>query len=419
MEMSGMTIEPPDGGKIGIGFIALDGFRMRQTEKPLASVLETFLRNPPEMDETDPAKTEEDLASVLALAEDMARSALGLYGLDSIHVAEIAFEPPGEKHRGSIDAVDIRQMDSGGIGSVTVRGVRHVEDDKPVVTLEHLGFNDLRFGSLDSWFALGTEAATSLGSEDPSPEAVRRLIEEGMPSLASMELAGLDVNVDDVSFSLGRLNGTSGDYLLQLATRQEMTIDGLRIPVSAITDPTVRDQLTAMGYQRLDIGMTYAARWDQTTGKATIEDLSVTVEDVGIVSLNLVLGNLPLTLLDTPPEEMERRLMEMTIVSAEAVFGNHTIVERIFEQQAKPLNQDPVQFRKNFGGGIPLMLGFVGDQEIQKRLAPPLKAFFEDPKSLVLTLKPAAPVPVYAFEGMEGTPGQILKLLGMELEANR
>ena len=102
------------------------------------------------------------------------------------------------------------------------------------------------------------------------------------------------------------------------------------------------------------------------------------------------------------------------------MFGNQSLVERIFEVQAKPLQQEPEQFRKNFGAGMPFMLGFLGDQQLQARFSDAFKTFFEDPQSIRFTVKPAAPLPLGAFESLDrADPGEVIRLLNVQVEANR
>jgi hypothetical protein len=380
------------------------GMRARQAGKPILPQWEAFLR--------DPGKVEEDPA---AFMNDMLPSVFGLYGLDSMTIEGIAMSA-AEGVAAGIEAIEVTRADSGGIGAVTLHGISISAAGAGTGRLELLTFNDIRFGSLSSWIAIAEESAAT-GAEEPSPEAIRRLVTEGMPALRFVEMSGLSVESPDLTVSIDNYSGTSSDYLGQLARRTDGSITGLVIPVSAIPDPTTRDQLAAMGYDRIALSAAFSARWDSGAGKAFVEDLVVRTEDMGVASVELAFGNLPLSLLDDP-EKLEERVREATLDGGRIVFGNLSIVERIFEQQAKPLNQDPVQFRKNFGGGIPLMLGFLGDQELQKRLAPPLRAFFEDPKSLVLTLNPAAPIPFGAFEGIEDSPGALARLLGATLVAN-
>jgi hypothetical protein len=388
-----------------IADIQSSGVRVRQSGKPLLPLWEDVLRHPERM-ETDP----------IPFIGDLLPAAAGFYGLDRLAINDVSLSGQ-DGFTARMEAADIAQADSDGIGAMTFHGLSVDAGAAGSGRIDLFSLNDLRFGSLDSWLSMAGEMERT-GVEDPSPQAVRRLFLEGLPALRFMELSGLSVETPDATVSLDSYTATGGDFLGQFARRTDVTLTGLSIPVSGIPDPSVREPLAAMGYERIAVSLALTTRWDDKAGRFHVEDVVATAEEMGLVSLEVTFGNLPTSMLDDP-DRIEERMMEMTLESARLVFGNRSIVERVFEQQAKPLNQDPVQFRKNFGGGIPLMLGFLGDADLQKRLAPPLRAFFEDPKSLVLTLNPAAPVPMSAFQGIEATPGAMGRLLGLEMSANR
>lgn len=411
----------PDTAPFRITIDRMDyaGARMRPVGKPLFAVLETMLK--------DPAKLENEDAG-LAFARDIIPAAFGLYGLDSGTITGVSVAAGGV-FEGSVGVIEATRMDSDGVGAVTlrdlagkVRAASSGEQDGQAVgaelgsgSLALVTLNDVRFGSLDPWIALG---GAEQSDDPPKPGLMRDAILDGLPTVGQFELAGLAVSSPELTFSLDGYTSTGGDYLRQLQRRMDLTITGLAYPVASIPDPTTRQQLEEMGYDRVDLSAAVTTRWDTDKGEFHLDDLTVSGADMGVLSADVHVGNVPLSLLDNP-ETLEQRLQEATIVSASTLFANQSLVERIFKVQAKPLNQDPDQFRKNFGASMPLMLGFLGDKDIQKTFAGALKTFFEDPKSIRVSAKPAAPVPVAAFEGIEATPGAALKLLGLSVEANR
>ncbi len=173
-----------------------------------------------------------------------------------------------------------------------------------------------------------------------------------------------------------------------------------------------------MGYEQLSISGASTLTWDVEKGDVALEDLTVKVADMGVLSADVRLGNLPLAaFLD--PLTAEARLQEGTVVDGSITFGNAGIVEKVFEVQAKAMNQKPDDFRRSFGDAMPLMLGFLDDKRIQDKFASVLKTFFNDPKSVTLSVKPQAPVPFSVLQTMEtDAPGTVLDLLKVEATAN-
>ncbi len=140
------------------------------------------------------------------------------------------------------------------------------------------------------------------------------------------------------------------------------------MPVSLIEDPQTKDQLTKMGYERLALSGASTLTWDVKKGDVALEDLTFRADDMGVLSADVRLANLPLSaFLD--PATGEARLLEGTLVDGSITFGNAGIVEKVFEVQAKAMNQKPDDFRRSFGDAMPLMLGFLDDKRIQDKFA--------------------------------------------------
>jgi hypothetical protein len=203
-----------------------------------------------------------------------------------------------------------------------------------------------------------------------------------------------------------------------MARRYDVALTRFSMPVSLITDPVSRESLVSLGYDRIALSGAISAHWNSDTGDVRLLDFTLNAVDVGMISLDLHLGNIPLSILDEP-ERIEEKLQDATLVEASATFGNHSIVERVFEMQAKQMNQSPETFRKDFAAGMPFMLGMLGDREIQKRFADALKVFFDDPQSIRLTVKPVAPLPLVSLDNLQNDPAEVLKLLNVQVEANR
>lgn len=393
------------GGTATIAEIAVDGVRVRQTPRPPLDFVVKIL--------ADPQAIERD---GLAFMRDYFPSLLGYYGVDSVAVDSIKVEVPEEKVTVDIGEIAVRDVDSDRMGAFTVRNVAVEAGPAGSGKLDLFTLNDLRWGSLGVWMAIGE--ATESGGE-PSPELIREAMLEGVPALGFYELGGLSVTMPEGTVGLDALAVTQSDFLKMFPRRYDITFTRASMPVSLITDPSARDPLVKMGYESLVLsgGMTFS--WDTEKGDLRFDDVTLKAVDMGTLSADVHLGNLPLSIFDDPAA-MEQRLLDGTLVSAGLTFGNQSIVERTFEMQAKEMNQKPEEFRKNFAAAMPFMLGFLEDKPLQERFAGVLQTFFDDPKSLVFTIRPKAPLPLSMLEGSGNQkPGAIMDLLGLEAAANR
>lgn len=393
-----------DGGKLTIGNIEGNGFRLRQTEKPVLGVLSELIADPSVV-ETDPIR----------FVGDLLPSVTRLYGIDFVSMTDLDVSM-SETESFKLGQLDLNEADSDGIGALTLRNMEVKAGEAGSGSLNLMTLNNLKFGDLMAWIRLA--AAADASGAEPDPKSVRDAMLEGSPTLDFFELAGLTVESPMGTVGLDSFAITESDYLKALARRYDLTFTRLNFPVSMVTDPTAKEQLTEMGYEQIAISAGATGSWDTDKGDVRLDDVTVKVADMGTLSGDLHIGNLPLSIFDDVTN-LEPRLAEGTIVSGSITFGNQSIVERTFEAQAKKMNQKPEEFRKNFGDAMPLMLGFLEDKAIQEKFAGVLKDFFNDPKSIALSFKPAAPIPFSVMDTLQNdSPGSILNVLKVQVTAN-
>ncbi len=399
-----MTVEVPEG-TVSIVNLEANGVRVRQTAKPILSLYATLFSNPTVI-EDDPA----------TFLRDLMPAAFGFYGVDFVQMNGFEFTSPTGA-RFAIGQFDLNGADSDAVGAVTLREIQLDTGMFGSGSLELLTFNNIRFGSLAAWIDFAMAAAEE---EEPPPQAIIEAVMDGMPTLDFFEMAGLTIETPTGTVGLDSLAMTSSDYLRQIAQRSDTTLTRLAIPVSLIPDPEGRAPLERMGYDRIVLSGAASIHFDMESGHFRLLDATLEAEEMGILGASLHVSNLPLEALLADPETAEERMKEATFVGASVSFGNQSIVERAFRMQAEDMNQDPETFRRNTAGAIPLMLGFLGDPELQRSFAEPIADFLKDPKSLTLVAEPVAPVPLGALEGIDQgmPPGEVIRLLGVRLLAN-
>ncbi|WP_181703641.1 hypothetical protein [Chthonobacter albigriseus] len=398
-----MSIEA-EGVAVKLGLIELDVQQMRQTEKSVVEIFQAVFADP-EAVEKDP----------LAFVSTILPNLTGLMRFNSLAIDNTEMTGP-DGVAASLAELDISDIDGEGIGAITLRRGELTVDPQTSGKFNVVSLGNIRFGALKPLLELG--AATEGGGEPP-PELIRAALIDGMPRTDFAELNGLSINTPLGTFGLSALTVTGGDWLGSIARRGEFAWTALNFPVTAITDPSAKDELTAMGYEQISVSGGASWSWDTDKGIVRLDDATVTVADMGLVSFDAEVNGLPLSILDNP-DLIEQRMQDVALVGSSFRFGNNSIVERTFEAQAKKLNQKPEDFRDNFANALPLMLGFLEDKTIQDRFAAVLKDFFKDPRSLVVTAKPAAPLPFTAIEalGNDGV-GPLLDALKFKIVANQ
>lgn len=392
-----------DGGAVAVGDIVTTGARVRQTPKPIAEVFKALLG--------DPGRAERD---PIAFASEMVPNLAGLGGVDQFKVTDISVDAPDDVTF-RLGEIAVNQADADGIGSITFRNGELKVGAAGSGSLNLVTLNNLKFGSLAALLSLADPSKTA---EGPSPQALMDAVLDGSPTLDFVEVAGLAIETPQGNFGLDSFAVTEGDWYKALARRYDLSFSRAFLPVSMISDPDAKEQLTAMGYDQVAVSGAATMTWDVDKGDIHVEDATVKVAEMGVLSGDLHLGNLPLSIF-LDPATVEARMQEGTLVAGSIAFGNAGVVERAFEVQAKKLNQNPDDFRKSVGDAMPLMLGFLDDPRIQQKFADVLKTFLNDPKSIVLTLAPTAPLPFSALATVQTeAPGEVLDLLKVDVKAN-
>ncbi|WP_181707800.1 hypothetical protein [Chthonobacter rhizosphaerae] len=398
--LSDLTVETA-GTTATISGVQVDGMKVRQTDRSILEVVGEALK--------DPAKADADPAGFLGA---LVQNAWGLFGVDGVTLSGFELKGPDVESL-ALAEFSLNGLDSTGVGSFLFRGFEMaLPNGGGSGKFNQLTFGNLRFGSLAAFLDL---AATG---QEPTPAQVLDAALEGAPSLDFVELTGLSAETPLGTVSLDTAALTNGDYLKALARRVDLTLTNLVLPRAVFGDETLIQQLAAMEYDQVALSGGATVAWDTDRGRVHVEDVTVRSEDMAVVSADAEITGVPLAML-SDPEGMERRLDEVALVKASVTFGNLSIVERIFAMQAKEMNQDPDTFRRNFAGALPLMLGFLGDKAMQARYQGVLKAFFEDPKSLVATVRPDAPLPFSAMEQLQADGfGPVADALNLEVRAN-
>lgn len=406
---TGIAIETPAGDKLTLGSIEFDGIHLRQTESPLLPVLADLAAHPEGLDD----------AASLAVFDRLMPALSGLVGLDLMQLADFAYTGK-DGTTVSLGGADLNAVGTDGIGALTLRDIATAVPKKSAKesikgSLDLLTFQNIRFGSLKAMMDLASKTESG---ETPSPIEARKAILDGGTTIGFIEADGLKIENGDKTGGITTLAITNSDFLGALPRRVDLTVTNLNGPVDIVGDSFLREELTAMGYDRLSLSGAITASWDTDRGDIRVGDLRLVLDDMAALTVDLRFGNLPLDIFDDPAS-IEKRMMAGTIGDASIVFGNLGVVEKAFDVEARKVGQEGDAFRKNIAGAIPLMMTFLKDPEMQKRFAPPIRAFLEDPKSLTITMKPRAPVPFSAFEAIDtDNPDEVIKLLNLDAVAN-
>jgi hypothetical protein len=343
-------------------------FRLRQPEGGIA-ILAELSPDSPEMSENP-----EDVKRILEL--------LTAYGVGSISLNDIEVTAPGVQEL-SLANFSITDFSSDRIGEFAIDRLAVGVEEFGDVDVRRFAFGDLIPPSLDAI------VAAAAAEDAAQPVDVASVI----PQLGFLELAGVAVDVmEQPPGSLERLRIDLGDYVGPIPTSISYDLVDADIDVSLIEDPEAQAMLAKLGYDRVVLSSALRARWG-ASGNIALESFSIAMDDVGTLSGDLTLTGLP------PGDYMALAdgsgLEKLSFSRGTATAKDDSIVGRGLAMQAEELGIDPEAFREQFAMGLPFMLAFLGDPELQADLAPVLQQFIKTAGgSITMVANPASAIPL-------------------------
>jgi hypothetical protein len=233
------------------------------------------------------------------------------------------------------------------------------------------------------------------------------------PQLGFVELGKTAVTiVDGPSLSVDHYRLDLKDYVGTVPTTISLALGGADIPVDLVPEPRLAAFLHRFGYERVNVDAGADIAWRGDT-------IGVTSYHFAMKDLAAVSGNATLTGL-TPADaghlhSSDEALAKLSLTGGSLTFKDDSIIGRSLDEQAKRLNTDPVKFRQQFAVGLPFMLTFLGNPDLQKQLAPVLQSLIRSAGSLTAVATPAAPIALTTLmASIETSPFALLGQLGLK-----
>ena len=300
-------------------------------------------------------------------------------------------------HLGSFSMSDVS---SDQIGEFAIDDFETTVPDQGSVKLGRFAFGGLVFPPLDKLIAAA--GATETGDNvDYSSLA---------PKLGFLEIAGVDVDLSTApKTTLEHFRADFGNYVGPVPTSVTVAVSGVDMAVSQLDDEKARQTFRELGYDRVKMGAGMQVEW--TDDKIDLKEFHFAMQDFGTLSGAAEFSGLRPSDMDhfNPDTDLEK----LSFVRGSATFKDDSIVGRGLAMQAGKLKTDPAKFREQFALGLPLMLAFLGDEELQKQLAPVLQALVRTTRgSITATAEPTLPVALSAISATaETSPFALLKML--------
>lgn len=221
------------------------------------------------------------------------------------------------------------------------------------------------------------------------------------------------VTVSDLTVDLGNIvDGAPNSGTLK--------VTGVNIPGEVLKqDEQTKEWVDQLGYDKLAFDLMVDASYDASKDSLQLKSVSFDGADVGKLVITGTFGGLPRAKLQDP-QKLRELAATATVDSATINFQNKGVVERVLDMQAKSMGATRAQFVDQITGALPLMLSMINNQGFQDKVATAATAFLKDPKSLLITASPSAPVPLMQVMGAARTaPQTVPDILAVDIKANQ
>jgi len=204
-----------------------------------------------------------------------------------------------------------------------------------------------------------------------------------------------------------------------------LTIENAVVDTETLDDEDTKKQITDLGYDKVVIGATATADWVEADGTTTLDELTITAEDMGKVSISgRFLGFTPdvLAQLQRDDNDFNQLMQAMQGVSVSNLairYDDSSLAERAMTLAAKEQDVTKAEFIDTLNMQASQMLAMLENKPFEETVSAALKAFLAAPGSLEITANPQQPVP---FAQLVGTvmmaPQTLPTVLAVDVTAN-
>jgi len=371
VRLSDVTLERPDGHRITMEELTLDGLREDGVDE--ATARDVVLR------EADGGATISRLRLAgLAVRRPPPGEVLkpDMLGFDTLRIERLA--ATGDSEVG-IAELTIEDYGQGRTGRVTLSGL-------DIRTQEAGMLDRLRVGRL----ALrGIELAATLAA----------LVEKQTPPQPT---GGYALEVEEVALSAGdKPLGSLGSLRMSGEGKGGAGTETGSVALREIRVepfPGLTDWLQSFGYQALVADLTAESRYDRSTGRLDLTSLSLAARDIGALGFSMVLDGV------TPEAAEARDLQAMRLVSLGLRYVDQSLYSRFVQEQARETRQTEKQVRDQHAAMVEAMLTSPAKGGALDGLRDAMLRFIRgEAKELEIAARPPQPLPLAE---LAGTPPQ-------------
>ncbi len=214
-------------------------------------------------------------------------------------------------------------------------------------------------------------------------------------------------------------------------------VESMSIDFTTVPDETSRGVLQQLGYLKMEGFMEMGGSWNPADGTLDMAQFDLTVNNAGTLGIALALGGyteafieqlsaMQAQLTANPGGDnsaaglaMLGLMQQLTFQSAQISFYDDSVTNKVIDFVAQMQGMKPADLKNQVKGMVPFLTMQLNDPELTNAVTQAVSKFIDDPKSLIISAEPAAPVPfAVIMAGAMSAPQTLPKQLGVKVSAN-
>lgn len=321
------------------------------------------------------------------------------------------------------------------VGQVTLSDISEEDDD--VVRIGSVSLPLFEMASPDGG-QVSVNEITVEGLELPGPGTANEVTKLGFYERMAVGNAQVVMNgakvatMQDLEVTAKRTDGGGMEF--------EGGVDTIAIDMTQSPSAEARETMAAFGYDTLSGGVSFSGAWDPASGDTKIDDYSFTVDDAGTLGMTLDVSGYTLNLVKQLREMSKKMnaagmsedeksmqglamlgLMQgLTFTSATIRFDDDGLTTKALAFAGKKQGMSATDIANQAKAIVPFMLAQLQNPEFTAQVSAAVNAFMDNPQSIEISAKPAAPQPFASLmaAGM-GDPKSLISALGVTVKANQ
>jgi len=249
-----------------------------------------------------------------------------------------------------------------------------------------------------------------------------------IPAYQGFTLSDIDVDVPDeespgqrIKAKVGEVDLTLGSYVNGIPTQIATSASDVEFTIPKDdTDETFK-QLTDLGFEKLNVGYSLGLHWNEAEDTIAVDNLSVTGENLGTVTLAGTIGNATETLFGDDLDAAMMAAMGLTVKDIKIDLENAGFVGIALAKAGEEQGQDAESFKTALSGMVQGgALAILGGTAQAKEVAEALDSFIKGSPLLTIGLaaKDPAGVGLADFMAIESDPTAIAKVMDITAKAS-